>query len=136
MVGCLSASSQSLRLILSLRMNSSFMTLRPGLKPCVDQGGGGVPDFFFFFLIHRCSAQRAVGTSLEKAIGSKWSNCLLRGSLLEFLRKPIATCDFPWGIPTPCSPIGSNYGNPKGKFSPVMAQNMNIYHMKSRLGVK
>ena len=50
--------------------------------------GWGVLTTFNVF--SQCTSQRAVLTSLEKH-GSRG------GSVLEFLRKPIAACDFPGG---------------------------------------
>ena len=35
-----------------------------------------------------------------KAIASRGG-----GSVPEVLRKPIATCDFPWGVQNPCPPL-------------------------------
>ena len=54
-----------------------------------------------FFFIHQHISQRAAQTSLEKQLDPKGPNCFLRGSVLIFLSKPLATCDFPRGIWTP-----------------------------------
>ena len=40
----------------------------------------------------------------QEAIGSSGSNCFSRWIVPEFLRKPIATCDFPGGVRTPVHP--------------------------------
>ena len=53
--------------------------------------GGGVLTTFF---CHQRVSQRAVRTSLEKQFDPEWSNCFLTGSVPEFPRKPIASCDF------------------------------------------
>ena len=51
------------------------------------------PDFFkFYFLIHQHISQRAKGVNL-----------LLEGAIPEILRKPLLSCDFPWG-PRPTVP--------------------------------
>ena len=45
---------------------------------------------------------------LREAIGSQGSNCLSRGVLPEFVRKPIVTLDFSgMGVWTPCPLSGS-----------------------------
>ena len=52
-------------------------------------------------------SQRAVRTSLEKQLDPLGSNCYSRGSLPVFIRKHIATCDFPGGLDQ--SPSGSTH---------------------------
>ena len=41
----------------------------------------------------------------QEAIGPKGSIASQLGSILEFLRKPIATCDFSGGVLIPCLPL-------------------------------
>ena len=49
------------------------------------------------FFCQECISQRAVWTSLEKQL-DPWGPIAFRGvSVPEFIRKPIATCDFPGG---------------------------------------
>ena len=56
------------------------------------------------FLSHRRISQSSVRTSLEKQLGAIIDS--RRGFVPIFLRKHIATCDFP-GVQTPCHPSGS-----------------------------
>ena len=56
-----------------------------------------------FLLNHQRISQRAVWTPSR----SNWTHrvqLLLAGSVPEFLRKPIATCDFPGRVPDPLPP--------------------------------
>ena len=50
-------------------------------------------------VLHRfyCISKRAVQTALEKLLDPRRSIASQRGSVPEFLRKPITNCDFPWG---------------------------------------
>ena len=61
------------------------------------QGG---PDLFFFFS-NRNIFQRALRTSLEKQLDPIGPIASQGRSVPVFLRKPIATCDFPGGVRPP-----------------------------------
>ena len=77
--------------------------------------GGGVLTKFF---CQRCIAQRDVRTSLEKQL-DQMGPIVSRGgggSVPVFLKKHIATWDFPGG-PDPVCPSGSAHGLPCGHLS-------------------
>ena len=61
--------------------------------------GDGGPYRFFAFFSHQYISQRAIRTSLQR-LGS---NCYSRGVRTIFLRKPIATGDFPGEVRPPSS---------------------------------
>ena len=75
------------------------------IPPGVGEGG---PDNVCCFFSHERILQSAGRTSLENPLGPIAS----RGGLPVFLRKTIATCDFPGmvGIRTPAPPSGSAHG--------------------------
>ena len=68
-------------------------------------GGGGGQIFFS----HQHSSQMGHKDLPQEAIGPNGSNCFSSGVIPEFLRKPIATCNFPRGLRTPCPPAGAVY---------------------------
>ena len=61
---------------------------------------------------HQVSSQRTIQTSLEKQLDPP-----SRGSVLVFLRKPIATCDFSVGSSHPIPPSGSLFSVEKTSLS-------------------
>ena len=61
-------------------------------RVCVCVGGGGLDNGFF---CQECISQRAVWTSLEKQLDLRGPIAFRGVSVPEFIRKPIATCDFP-----------------------------------------
>ena len=70
---------------------------------------GNVFFFFFYFLSSTYFTERRTDPPQE-AIGPKGANCFSRGSVPEFLRKPIITCSFPregGGSGTPVPSYGS-----------------------------
>ena len=65
----------------------------------IPSGGRGPDNVFLFvvlshFLSYQRISQRAVQISLEKQLDPSGPIASPRGSVPEFLRKPIATCDF------------------------------------------
>ena len=56
----------------------------------------GDPGNILFCLSHQHISQRALQTSLEQQLDPRGPIAALGGSVPDFLRKPIATCDFPW----------------------------------------
>ena len=53
------------------------------------------------FISHQRFSQMAVRTSLEEQLDPRGPIASRGGSILVFLRKPIATCDSPGGVPDP-----------------------------------
>ena len=75
----------------------------------VGGGGGGGLRVYNIFLVINEFPREAIGP-IEKQLDpsrNNWTHCFSRGSVPGFLRKPIATCDFPGGVQTPCSSSGS-----------------------------
>ena len=96
----------------NVSMNFLMSLFTPPIFPyCSDMDGSrkfhqGGPEKVFFLFSHQRISQRTVRTSLEKqCIGPKVSNCFSREVLPVFLRKAIATCDFPGRVWTPCPPV-------------------------------
>ena len=98
------------------RQNSEFisrskMKLEPGNHPWVQKmSSGGVwgcptslTTYFFLFIFILASSVFHRGRTDRRlvAIGPDGSNCFWRRSMPVFLRKPIATCDFPGWDQTP-----------------------------------
>ena len=73
--------------------------------------------------VHQRKIQRAVRTYLEKQLDPLGPTASRGGSVPEFLRKPIATCDFPGrGVLDPLSPLwirawlGQNFSPPNTSY--------------------
>ena len=72
-------------------------------SPCADQKKS-VKEGPENFLSHQPISQTAVKTSLEKQLDPRVPIASREGSVPVFLRKPIATCDFPGGSGRPVPP--------------------------------
>ena len=65
----------------------------------------GSPIFLFCFFSHQCISHSTVLTwDPQKVTEPKGSNCFSKGSIPGYLRKPIATFDFPERVRTLCNP--------------------------------
>ena len=77
---------------------------RGRIKKFCQGGGGGGGGHVNVIFSHQHISQRAVRTSLKKQLDPLGPIAFRGWSLPEFLRLPIATCDFPGQVLTPCLP--------------------------------